>query len=436
MKTNPVTLRDMILLGMYGEDWQTFIDKYDEQFNAITIDGFEFAPVSLSYQFQQMLTKIHATVLPTYVDPDSEGYEMPLGSVEGKTGNIPTQKLFYSVNRNTVREQMQLAQRFQHFALDDRMADVMFGLLDEGTNGLYQAFVNALNHQRHQVVSKGQFTIDATNNPRGIKGVTISFNMPVANHDVLTGEERWWTDADRKKEGKASDPLKYLKNRVKAIRRVLHYNGPLRMELSQDLWDDMIEHSKVQTKLANHIYRNISSDAVRADLIQFDTDEIYKEAIRKMIKVDEIVIRETYAFVCKPGVDENGEPDLVEERIDNFDPDNIAFIPTGKLGDIQGVQPLSMGYDADKIAYAMSDRLLIEQEDVPRTHSINVNGEMSQLCVPNAIRNMYISTVCGTGAKKSTTTKTSDKTNTGTGTGTGSNTGGNSNDDEPGGSDH
>lgn len=401
MKTVPITLRDMVLLGMYGEDWQTFVDKYDEQFNAITIDGFSFAPVSLGYQFQQMLSKVHATVLPTYVDPDSEGYEMPLGQMEGVTGNIPTQKLFYSVNRNTVREQMQLAQRVGPAILDDEMANILFGLLDEGTQGLYQAFVNALNHQRHQVVSTGKFTINSVNNPRGIKGVTIGFNMPVANHDVLTGTERWWTDADRTVEGKDSNPIMYLKNRVKDIRRKLHYNGPLKMEMCQDLWDDMLAHSKVLPLVSSYIYRNISSDAVRADLIQFDADEVYKEAIRKMIKVDEIKIQETYAFVSKPGVDANGEPDLIEERIDNFDPNNIAFIPTGKLGDIQGVQPLSMGYDQEKIAYAMDNRLLIEQEDIPRTHSINVNGEMSQLCVPSAIRNMYISTVCGVGGSSS-----------------------------------
>ena len=117
------------------------------------------------------------------------------------------------------------------------------------------------------------------------------------------------------------------------------------------------------------------------------------EAIRKIIKVEEIKVQETYAYVSKPGVDANGLPDLVEERIDNFDPQNIAFVPTKLLGKIQGVQPLSMGYDADKVAYAMGNRLLIEQEDIPRTHSINVNGEMSQLCVPNAIRQMFITNV-------------------------------------------
>ena len=85
--------------------------------------------------------------------------------------------------------------------------------------------------------------------------------------------------------------------------------------------------------------------------------------------------------------------DLVSERIDNFNPKNIAFVPTGKLGGIQGVQPLSMGYDANDIAYALGNRLLIEQEAIPRTHSINVNGEMAQLCVPSAIYQMFVSTV-------------------------------------------
>jgi len=180
---------------------------------------------------------------------------------------------------------------------------------------------------------------------------------------------------------------------VKAIRRDRHYNGPLRLEVSQDLWDDMLGHSKVLSRLASYLYRTIENDTVRLNAIKDLDEDVYKEAIRKIIKVDEIKVQETYAYVAKKGVNADGETDLVEERIDNFDSKNIAFVPTGQLGKIQGVQPLSMGYDADKVAYAMGKRLLIEQEDIARTHSINVNGEMAQLCVPNAIRNMYISTV-------------------------------------------
>lgn len=395
MKNIPVTLRDIMSLGLGGATWQQFVDKYEEKYNAVTIDGFDFDPITIGYTFAQLVSKTAATVLPTYVDPESEGFEMPLGSAEGVTGNIPTQKLFYSVNRVIVREQMQLAQRFGLNALNDDMREVMFKLLDEGTDGLIQSFYNALNHQRHQIVSTGSFTINATNNPRGIKGITIGFGLPSANQDTLTGTARWWTNATHSSanEGSASDPIKYMQDRVKYIRRTGHYGGPLALEISLDLWDDLLTHSKVLQKIGYAAAPTAASAAIAQSVGENTPDDAKKEAIRKLIRVDEIRVRDTYAYVSAPDTTGSNAPDLVTTQIVNFAPTNISFVPTGKLGGIQGVQPLSMGYDPNDIAYSMGKRLLIEQEGIPRTHSINVNGEMAQLCVPGAIRQMFISTV-------------------------------------------
>lgn len=399
MKTIPVTLRDIMQLGLGGESWQTFVDHYEEKFNANSIDGFEFDPISVGYTFSQLLSQTGATVLPTYVDPESEGFEMPLGQATGVTGNIPTQKLFYSVNRVIVREQMQLVQRLGKAAMNDDMADVMFKLLDEGTDGLIQAFWNALNHQRHQIVSTGSFVINATNNPRGLKGITIGFGVPAANIDDLTGTARcWWTNATHStaNEGSASDPLAYMQNRVKYIRRAGHYGGPLRLELSQDLLDDLLTHSAVLKKIGLMVYPISASDSTGATAISYAQnmlDDAKIDVIRKIIRVDEIVARDTWAYVSAPDTTGSNVPDLVTTQIENFKKENIAFIPTGKLGGIQGVQPLSMGYNPEDVAYAMGNRLLIEQEGIPRTHSINVNGEMGQLCVPSVVKQMFISTV-------------------------------------------
>ena len=396
MRTIPVTLRDIMSLGLGGATWQQFVDKYEEKYDAVSIDGFDFDPITIGYTFAQLVSKTAATVLPTYVDPESEGFEMPLGTAEGITGNIPTQKLFYSVNRVVVREQMQLAQRFGALALNDDMRDIMFKLLDEGTDGLIQAFYNALNHQRHQVVSTGQFAITATNNPRGIKGLTIGFGIPSANIDTLTANTaKWWTNASHttSNQGSASDPIKYMQDRVKYIRRTGHYYGPLRLELSQDLWDDLLTHTAVLQKIGYNLVPTAASAAIAQSVGENAGDDQKKEIIRKLIKVDEIVTRDTYAYVSAPDTTGANAPDLVTTQVENFKKENIAFIPTGKIGGIQGVQPLSMGYDANDIAYAMGNRLLIEQEGIPRTHSINVNGEMAQLCVPSAVRQMFISTV-------------------------------------------
>ena len=46
MKTIPVTLRSIIDLGLGGDSWQTFVDHYEERFDALRIDGFSFDPVS------------------------------------------------------------------------------------------------------------------------------------------------------------------------------------------------------------------------------------------------------------------------------------------------------------------------------------------------------------------------------------------------------
>lgn len=395
MKTIPVTLRDIMSLGLGGATWQQFVDKYEEKYDAVSIDNFDFDPITIGYTFAQLVSKNAATVLPTYVDPESEGFEMPLGTAEGVTGNIPTQKLFYSVNRVIVREQMQLAQRFGQVALNDDMRDVMFRLLDEGTDGLIQSFWNALNHQRHQIVSTGSFVINATNNPRGLKGITISFGVPSANFDTLTSTALWWTNASHisSNEGGTADPVKYMQDRVKYIRRTGHYYGPLKLELSQDLWDDLLTHSAVLKKIGYNIVPTAASAAIAQSVGENTPDEAKKEIVRKLIKVDEIVTRDTYAYVSAPDTTSANAPDLVTTQVENFKKENIAFVPTGKLGGIQGVKPLSMGYDAADIAYAMGGRLLIEQEGIPRTHSINVNGEMGQLCVPSAVNQMFISTV-------------------------------------------
>jgi len=396
MRINP-TLRNIIELAYQGGDWQTFVERSAERFDAAGVEGFEFAPVTLSYTWAQLIKNVGATVLPTYVDPESEGFEMPLQEMSGSVGSIPTQKLYYSVNRVVVREQMQLAQKFGQLALNDEMGDIMFDLLDEGTKNLVQSFINALNHQRHQIVSTGKFSIDATNNPRGYKGVEIGFNIPADHFETLAGTSRWWTNADHTtaNEGSKSDPVGYLKNRVKSIRRAARfpYSGPLRLELTQDLLDDLLTHTAVLKTLGYRIVPTAASDTIALNVAMNSGDDRLVDELRRTIRVDEITARETYAYVSKPGKDTDGKPDLVTERIDNFKKENIALVPTGQLGTIQGVQPLSMGHDADKVAYAMGNRLLIEQEDIPRSHSLNINGEMGQLCVPSVINQMYISTV-------------------------------------------
>ena len=111
MNTLPIDLYKVIEYGLGGDTWQEFIDRYKEKYDLLQIDGFEFEATKLDYTFSQLITSLGVKTLPAYVDPESPGYEAALGELEGRTGNIPTQKKFYRLNRVTVRQQLQLLQR-------------------------------------------------------------------------------------------------------------------------------------------------------------------------------------------------------------------------------------------------------------------------------------------------------------------------------------
>lgn len=394
MNTLPLDLYKVIEYGLGGESWQEFVDRYKEKYDTLQIDGFEFEPTKLDYTFAQLITSLGVKTLPAYVDPESPGYETSLAEIEGKTGNIPTQKKFYRLNRVTVRQQLQLLQRVGSAGLTEQMQNVFMKLLDESTDGLVGSYYNALTHQRMRIVSTGKFTIDTDNNPRGIKGITIDFNIPSSHYDTLSGTSRWWTDADHvtANEGSAADPISYLKGMAKKIRRTYHFLGKLRMEISQDLWDDLLTHSKVLAKIGQALYPTVDS-SVQAAYAENVSDERKKEVIRQLIRVDEIVERDSLAYVDKPGTDADGNPDLVTEQVENFKATNVAFIPVGIIGGIQGVEPLTLGYDSDKVASYDEGRLKLTQRANPQTHSIYIESEAAQLCVPRVPQYMFISTV-------------------------------------------
>lgn len=394
MNTLPLDLYSLIQFGLGDESWQEFVDRYEEKYDELQIDGFSFAPMQLGYTFQQIITSTGATPLPAYVDPESPGYEAALRSITGSSDNIPTQKMYYRLNRVTVREKLQLIQKVGAAALTPEMQSIFVGLLDESTDGLIKSFYNALTHQRMQIVSKGKFTIDATNNPRGLQGITIEFGIPENHFDTLSGNDSFWTNTEHitGNEGSTSDPILYMKNRIKAIRRTYHYYGPIQIEMAVDLRDDLLTHSKVLSRIGHAMYPNVTDETTVVANAKNYSDEALMQYMGRLVGAT-IVARDTYAYVTKPGKNTDEENDIVTTQIENFDPKNIAFIPTGELGTIMGVEPITLGYDPKYVASYSGGRLKLTQRAEPKTHSLYIESEAAQICVPSQPQAMFISTV-------------------------------------------
>lgn len=392
MRNNPVDFYKLLEFGLGGDTWQQFVDRYKEKYEGMVIDGFEFAPTSINYTWQQLVAATTVTTLPTYVDPESPGYEKQRGSAKGETGSIPTQKAFYSLNRTIVREKMQLMQMFGQAALNQDMMNVIMGLLDESADGLIKGYYNSLTNQRMQIVSTGKFKIDATNNPRGIKDITFDFGIDESHFDTLSGTQRWWTNADKSTEGTASDPIAYMKNKVKEIRSKNHYYGPLKIEMAKEMMDALLSHSKVLKRIGMMLYPLSSVDNSGATALAYAqnlADDAIKQALVRLVGC-EIVERDSKAYVddwTEDGV-------LTQKEIENFSLTNISFIPQGTIGNIQGVTPLTMGYEPSKVAFFDDNRLVLSQRMNPETHSIYIESEAAELCVPSLPKYMFICTVC------------------------------------------
>ena len=392
MRNNPVDFYKLLEFGLGGDTWQQFVDRYKEKYEGMVIDGFEFAPTSINYTWQQLVAATTVTTLPTYVDPESPGYEKQRGSAKGETGSIPTQKAFYSLNRTIVREKMQLMQMFGQAALNQDMMNVIMGLLDESADGLIKGYYNSLTNQRMQIVSTGKFKIDATNNPRGIKDITFDFGIDKSHFDTLSGTQRWWTNADKSTEGTASDPIAYMKNKVKEIRSKDHYYGPLKIEMAKEMMDALLSHSKVLKRIGMMLYPLSSVDNSGATALAYAqnlADDAIKQALVRLVGC-EIVERDSKAYVddwTEDGV-------LTQKEIENFSLTNISFIPQGTIGNIQGVTPLTMGYEPSKVAFFDDNRLVLSQRMNPETHSIYIESEAAELCVPSLPKYMFICTVC------------------------------------------
>lgn len=392
MRIEPVDFYKLIEFGLGGDNWQQFVDHYAEKYEGMHVDGFEFAPTSINYTWQQLVAASTVTTLPTYVDPESPGYEKQRGAVKGLTGNIPTQKAFYSLNRTIVREKMQLIQSFGQAALTQDMQDVFMGLIDESVDGLIKGYYNSLTNQRMQVVSTGKFEINATNNPRGIKGITLDFGIGSDHFDTLTTTKRWFTDADKTKEGADSDPIAYMKQKVKEIRNKHHYYGPLHIEMAKEMLDALLTHSKVLTRIGKLLYPLASADATGAAALQYAQnldDEAIKAAITRLVGAP-IVAQDSKAYVDDWNT---ADGTLTQKEIDNFSLTNISFIPDGTIGNIQGVTPITLGAKAEDVAFYDGNRLVLTQRMNPETHSLYIESEAAQLCVPSLPKYMFICTV-------------------------------------------
>ena len=382
---------DLMTFGLGNQKFQDFVDKFQLKYNTPQTDGFSWdSEIQLDYTYEQLIASLGITTLPVYVDADSEGLDKSLGEFKIGSNKIPTQKHRYAMNAKMLRERMLMVQKFGEAALNNDTRAALMDLLFESTDKLIGGNRNALTHQRMQVCSTGQFTIDLENNPRGLQGITFDFGIPTANKETLAGTERWWTNAEHTtaNEGSKADPLLYLKNKRKAMKKMGYPAG--HFEMSEDLYDDLLTHSAVLKRIGYSLYPAAATDAAAVSYAQNLTDEAKKDAVARIVGAP---IKTYYSVAAVEKFDAEAKA-IKPVTINNFKATNVSFIPDGQIGTIKSVRPMVFTDDpTQRIAWFDGGRTLITNRFEAKTKTMYVESEMAVLCVPNMPQYMQIYTV-------------------------------------------
>lgn len=391
MRTMVNNYYDLMTFGLGNQKFQDFVDKFQTKYNTPQTDGFSWdAEIQLDYTYEQLIASLGITTLPVYVDADSEGLDKSLGEFVVGSNKIPTQKHRYAMNAKMLRERMIMVQKFGEAALNSEARTALMDLLFDSTDKLIGGNRNALTHQRMQVCSTGQFTIDLENNPRGIQGITFDFGIPTENKETLSGTARWWTNAEHTtaNEGSAADPLLYLKNKRKAMKKAGYPNG--HFEMASDLYDDLLTHSAVLKRIGYSMYPIAASDDVANNYAANMTDAAKADAIERIVGAP-IKTYDSVAAVEKFDADAKA---IKPVTINNFKATNVSFVPDGQIGTIKSVRPMVFTDDpTQRIAWFDGGRTLITNRFEAKTKTMYVESEMAVLCVPNMPQYMQIYTV-------------------------------------------
>lgn len=380
MNTYPVQFYDLLSRALGGNDGrrlQGFLDNVVAQkYNELNIPGFKFADeMQLDFTYEQLMKSTGINVMAQYLDLDSPA--TPIGT-EGAviaTGRIPRMKMTEIYNEDKYRKLLIAEQRFG--ASSDRVVNAAVKALFNTADTLVGGHTNSLTYQRHQVVSTGKFTLNSTNNPNGIVGLTFSSHVPAGNTTTLSGQKKWWSDATYATEGSNADPIGDMIAMVEAAQEK-GIEG--HFEVNKTYLTKILGHSKVVAAIGANLWP-MAQDATAS--------AAYLSRAKKLEVLAEIVGAEIVEIDAKVATEVWNKTNKALERktIDAFEANVVVFVPNGEIGEILTVEPIAI--DGGTYATFYGGRLLLTVDVDAKYKCQSFNTEMTSLVVANRAHEMF-----------------------------------------------
>ena len=364
-----------------GESIQTFLDKTMAlKYNNLQLDGFAFEPfMQVDFTFEQIVGELGLNATAQYYDLDSPALPDGTPGFKAYTGKIPRMKKVEYFNEDKLRKMRLIEDRKS--ATNAQIAEIAYQQLFITVDNLVGGHTNSLTYQRHQAVSTGKFTINATNNPKGIKNVVIDYHIPSENKTTLTSTARWWTSSTHitANEGSASDPVKDLTDMVKVAR-----NKGIRghFEVNIDYLKECLGHSAVLSVIGVSLLPASDSTA-QAAYARIQPYEVLKARLEALIGAP---IKAIDSLVPIESIDKT-EKAFTRSNVDAFNKDVWVFVPDGNIGVVKTVEPIAIEGGQYGSFYGGKLLLTVGVDFVKKCQSFNT--EMTSLCVPEVPQYMW-----------------------------------------------
>ena len=374
------------------------------------LEGFVWDTPQLDFTYEMLEAEKNVEVMASYVDLNSPAVPLrKLTKLDVLKGTIPRMKASVVRGENDYRKQL--------IALNEVKSIANFGNTNESTavsaflskqlfysvDEIISAFKNSLNYQVGQMKSNAALTLTDENNPYGSIRATFTANVPEDNHFVKT----WFTDTNGT-ENPSSTPVDDIRNFVRELKWKVNGYSNVAVEMSEKFLYKLLSHSDVLKAIGYALtglglrYTKANDDNAIA-VARGTALEAQKEALRRVLEVDELITSKTVCVATPATTSEAATP------MDAFNDGVVLVRPTGTIGVIKNVAPLRPDSQAI-VGSIYGGRGIIEYVYNRDTREQRWMGELTALAVPIRPKDMYYFHAYGSKASSASTLSVDNET--------------------------
>lgn len=374
------------------------------------LEGFVWDNPQLDFTYEMLEMEKNVEVMASYVDLNSPAVPLrKLTNLDVLKGTIPRMKASVVRGENDYRKQL--------IALNEVKSIANFGNTNESTavsaflskqlffavDDIISAFKNSLNYQVGQMKSNAALTLTDKNNPYGSIRASFKANVPEDNHFVKT----WFTDTNGT-ENPSSTPVDDIRNFVRELKWKVNGYSNVAVEMSEKFLYKLLGHSDVLKAIGYALtglglrYTKANDDNAIA-VARGTALEAQKEALRRVLEVDELITSKTVCVATPATTSEAATP------MDAFNDGVVIVRPTGTIGVIKNVAPLRPDSQAI-VGSIYGGRGIIEYVYNRDTREQRWMGELTALAVPTRPKDMYYFHAYGSKASSASTLSVDNET--------------------------